>query len=148
MSAASNEAPAGRILVVDDDDDSRRLLTHLLKRRNYHVIAAEGGRAALKLLEKASVDVILLDVMMPEMDGFAVCEALRKDPATAAIPIILVTARDDLYTRAAGMKLGVSEFLTKPVNRDELFSRLQTQIAANRRSEALDKVGKRSENPY
>ncbi len=138
-----NGSAGGHILVVDDDDDSRRLLTHLLRRRGFEVLAVDGGRAALDLLEDHDVDAILLDVMMPGMDGFAVCKALKKAPATAAIPVLLLTARDDLETRATGMKLGVSEFLTKPVNREELFSRVETQIAARRRAVALEAAGKR-----
>ena len=68
--------------------------------------------------------------MMPRMDGFAVCEALKKDQKTASLPVILLTARDDMETRANGMKLGVSDFLAKPVNKQELFQRVRTQIEA------------------
>ena len=135
----------GRILVVDDDEDSRRLLSHLLERKGYTVLLADGGRSALATLEDADVDVILLDVMMPAMDGFAVCRELKKSQTTASIPVILLTARDDMETRATGMNLGVSEFLAKPVNKDELYLRLTTQIDARRRQRALEKVHKRAE---
>lgn len=133
----------GRVLVVDDDDDSRRLLGHLLKRKGYDVLVVDGGKAALKTLKTNQVDVVLLDVMMPVMDGFAVCRELKKNPATAALPIILLTARDDMETRATGMNLGVSEFLAKPVNNKELFDRIGTQIAATKRARQLDETHER-----
>jgi len=120
----------GKILVVDDDEDSRTLLAHLLKREGYEVATAIDGQDAVEKLPDTSIDVLLLDVMMPRMDGFAVCEALKKDPKTASLPVILLTARDDMETRANGMKLGVSDFLAKPVNKQELFQRVRTQIEA------------------
>jgi DNA-binding response OmpR family regulator len=72
--------------------------------------------------------VILLDLMMPEMDGFQVCRKLKEDPSTAEIPVIMVTARDDLDARAEGMRLGVSDFLAKPVFRRQLASRIRAQL--------------------
>src|SRR4051812_28949736 len=97
----------GRVLVVDDDEDSRLLLSHLLERNGYDVLLADGGRAALDSLRTQEVDVILLDVMMPQMDGFTVCRELQKSTRTASLPVILLTARDDMETRATGMNLGV-----------------------------------------
>ena len=128
MSDPTENAVGGRILVVDDDEDSRHLLRHLLERRGYQVAVADGGRAALERVADGDVDVILLDVMMPVMDGFDVCRELKRSPETARIPIILLTARDDMETRAVGMNLGVSDFLAKPVNTGELFRRVRIQI--------------------
>jgi DNA-binding response OmpR family regulator len=136
----------GRVLVVDDDEDSRRLLSHLLERKGYSVVLADGGQAALDSLRSHEVDVILLDVMMPNMDGFAVCRELKKSAATASLPVILLTARDDMETRATGMNLGVSEFLAKPVNKEELYLRLRTQVDARRRAQVLEQVQKRAES--
>jgi DNA-binding response OmpR family regulator len=79
-------------------------------------------------VRESEVDVILLDLMMPEMDGFQVCQALKQDPATAEIPIILVTARDDIEARAEGIRLGVSEFLPKPFSRRQLIARINGQL--------------------
>ena len=135
----------GRVLVVDDDEDSRRLLSHLLERKGYKVVLADGGQAALDRLRSQEVDVILLDVMMPNMDGFAVCRELKKSSSTASLPVILLTARDDMETRATGMNLGVSEFLAKPVNKEELYLRLKTQVDARRRAQVLEQVQKRAE---
>ena len=137
--------PLGNVLVVDDDEDSRRLLGHMLERRGYAVVQADGGAAAVAAVEAGGIDVVLLDVMMPEMDGFAVCRALEKNPQNAGLPIILLTARDDMETRATGMKLGVSDFLTKPVNKHELFLRVETQLEARRRGHHLDEAHRRAE---
>jgi DNA-binding response OmpR family regulator len=137
---------AGRVLVVDDDEDSRRLLAHLLERKGYSVVLADGGPSALSTLAKQDVDVVVLDVMMPNMDGFAVCRELKKSPGTATLPVILLTARDDIETRATGMKLGVSEFLAKPVNKEELYARVRTQIEGRRRGRQLEQAQKRADS--
>lgn len=146
MRVETEAGSAGRVLVVDDDEDSRRLLTHLLERRGYQVLLADGGQAAIDTLVDHEVDVVLLDVMMPNMDGFAVCRELKKTPRTASLPVILLTARDDMETRATGMNLGVSEFLAKPVNKDELFLRVRTQVEARHRQRHLDQVQKRADS--
>ena len=118
----------GRILIVDDDPQAVEILTRMLEREGYDCISAASGAAALQLLRAQAVDVILLDVMMPEMDGLQVCERLRQDSELRQIPVILLTAKDDMETRSRGMALGVSEYLTKPVNKRELFSRIDAQL--------------------
>lgn len=120
----------GKILIVDDDENAVEILTRMLAREGYTSLAAQSGPEALRLLEQESVDVILLDVMMPGMDGFEVCARLRDNDQWRQIPVILLTARDDLESRARGMRLGVSEYLTKPVNRAELFARIDSQVHA------------------
>jgi DNA-binding response OmpR family regulator len=118
----------GTVLVVDDDRNAVDILNRLLTKEGFTVHCANGGREALTLVAAHPIDVILLDVMMPDMDGFQVCEALRQNERTKGIPIILLTAKDDMETRVVGMRLGVSEFLTKPINKTELFSRLRAQM--------------------
>jgi len=118
----------GNVLVVDDDRNAVDILNRLLTKEGFVVQCAHGGREALAQVEAHPIDVILLDVMMPDMDGFQVCEALRKNERTRGIPIILLTAKDDMETRVVGMRLGVSEFLTKPINKTELFARLRAQM--------------------
>lgn len=144
--SATTEEIAGRVLVVDDDEDSRRLLAHLLERKGYSVVLADGGASAITTLAEQEVDVVVLDVMMPVMDGFAVCRELKKVPTTATIPVILLTARDDMETRATGMKLGVSDFLSKPVNKEELYARVRTQLQARLRGRKLEQAQKRAES--
>ena len=118
----------GNVLVVDDDRNAVDILNRLLTKEGFVVHCAHGGREALAQVAAHPIDVILLDVMMPDMDGFQVCEALRQDDRTRGIPIILLTAKDDMETRVVGMRLGVSEFLTKPINKTELFARLRAQM--------------------
>ncbi|MCK6553553.1 response regulator [Candidatus Binatia bacterium] len=122
--------PKGHILIVDDDPHAVEILTRMLGREGYKCVGASSGRMALEKLKQEPVDVILLDVMMPEMDGLQVCQRLREDEALRQIPVILLTAKDDIDTRSKGMMLGVSEYLTKPINKRELFTRIQAQVHA------------------
>ena len=122
------EKSKGRILVVDDDPHAVEILMRMLQREGYECLSASGGAAGLNALRAQTVDVLLLDVMMPEMDGLQVCERLREDELLRQIPVILLTAKDDMETRARGMALGVSEYLTKPINRRELFQRIDAQL--------------------
>jgi DNA-binding response OmpR family regulator len=117
-----------QILVVDDDQDTVAILAHHLQREGFVPISANSGAQCLKMVHENEVDVILLDLMMPDMDGFQVVKALRDDPETAEIPIIMITARDDMDARAEGMRLGVSDFLAKPVFRRQLASRVRAQL--------------------
>jgi DNA-binding response OmpR family regulator len=115
-------------MVVDDDHDTVAILARHLQREGFVAIEANSGAQCLKLVHENEVDVILLDLMMPEMDGFQVVRALKNSPVTADIPIIMVTARDDLDARAEGMRLGVSDFLAKPVFRRQLAGRVRAQL--------------------
>jgi DNA-binding response OmpR family regulator len=125
--------PADRvpqIMVVDDDPDTVSILARHLQREGFNAVQALSGTECLRLIKEHRVDVILLDLMMPEMDGFQVCRALKEKPETAEIPIIMITARDDLDARAEGMRLGVSDFLAKPVFRRQLANRIRAQLEA------------------
>ena len=122
------EKTKSRILIVDDDPHAIEILTRMLGREGYDCVSAASGAAALDLVRGKAIDVILLDVMMPEMDGLQVCEHLRGDETLRQIPVILLTAKDDMETRSRGMALGVSEYLTKPINKRELFTRIAAQL--------------------
>jgi DNA-binding response OmpR family regulator len=117
-----------QIMVVDDDPDAVSILARYIRREGFAVLEASSGTECLRLAKQHTPDVILLDLMMPEMDGFAVCRALRADSATAEIPVIMLTARDDIDARTEGMELGVSDFIAKPVLRSELAERLHAQL--------------------
>jgi DNA-binding response OmpR family regulator len=142
MEQANNRVP--QIMVVDDDPDTVSILARHLQREGFGAIEAISGAECLRMALEHPVDVILLDLMMPDMDGFAVCRALKDNPQTAEIPIIMITARDDLDARAEGMRLGVSDFLAKPVFRRQLANRIRAQLdslAAGRvTEEALDQL--------
>ena len=133
-----------QIMVVDDDQDTLAILTHHLQREGFVAIEASSGAQCLKLVHENEVDVILLDLMMPGMDGFQVVKALRDNPMTAEIPVIMITARDDLDARAEGMRLGVSDFLAKPVFRRQLASRVRAQLevveTARNTTAAMDRL--------
>ncbi|MGH7815335.1 MAG: response regulator [Candidatus Binataceae bacterium] len=143
---ADGNGPA-RIMVVDDDSDTVAVLCHHLEREGFAPIPARSGAECLKLAKRGKVDVILLDLMMPKMDGFAVLRALKNDPRTAEIPVIMVTARDDIDARAEGMRLGVSDFLPKPVFRRQLALRIQSQLDIVRTARAAAAALLRFERP-
>ena len=135
---------ASQIMVVDDDQDTVAILARHLQREGFVPIEANSGAQCLKLVQENEVDVILLDLMMPDMDGFQVVRELRANPVTAEIPIIMITARDDLDARAEGMRLGVSDFLAKPVFRRQLASRVRAQLevveTARNATAAMDRL--------
>jgi two-component system cell cycle response regulator len=136
-------ADLGSILVVDDNPDAVELLCRLLEIQRLKTVRAYGGPQCLEIARTQPIDLILLDVAMPGMDGLVVCAELAKDDRTKAIPIILITALDDHQTRMAGMRLGVSEFLAKPVNRGELMERVRSQLAARALARQMDEaIGK------
>ena len=130
----------GTVLVVDDDKHAIEILYRLLQREGFEVLRAQSGKEALAVVAAQDVDVILLDVMMPEMDGFEVCTALRHEERTRDIPVLLLTAKDDTETRVLGMKLGVSEFLTKPINKRDLFTRVRAQIHQRTLEHGIDHI--------
>lgn len=120
--------PQTKILVVDDEPKNRKLLEALLTPRSYHVLMAENGREALEQVQTQQPDLILLDVMMPIMDGFEVCQILKDNAETRLIPVVIMTALGDVEHRIRGIQAGADDFLTKPVNRDELMARIHTSL--------------------
>ena len=116
------------ILIVDDDPTTCALTATILEREGYKTRHCTSGREALDLVATLPVSLILLDVMMPGMDGFEVCTKLRATDAGKRIPIVLLTGRNDVDTRLEGMQSGVSEFLAKPVTRYELLARVRAQL--------------------
>ncbi|MBX3060169.1 MAG: response regulator [Anaerolineae bacterium] len=108
------------VLVVDDEPMARTLLRLMLIRAGFNVTEAEDGFDALDKVRKNRPDVILLDVMMPGMDGFAVCERLRNDVDTAALPIIMLSAKTDLGSINRGLRVGATVYLTKPISPEDL----------------------------
>ena len=114
-----------KILVVDDDADVIDLVSFNLKKAGFCVGTAANGVEALKKVCSISPDLILLDLMLPELDGFAVCEILRRDPATAAVPIIMLTAWSTELARCCGFEAGANDYVTKPFSPRELVSRVE-----------------------
>ncbi len=137
-----------RILIVDDVPANVKLLEVRLLAEYLEVLTANSGTQALELCESTQVDVVLLDIMMPEMDGFEVCERLKANPRTAHIPVVMVTALDQPSDRVRGLKAGADDFLTKPVNDFQLVSRVKSLVRLKTlsdelrfRAEAAQKIG-------
>ena len=118
----------GMVLVVDDIPANVKLLEVKLTNEYYDVTTAKSGVEALKVLETTPVDIILLDVMMPEMDGFEACRRIKANPALAHIPVVMVTALTETKDRVTGLKAGADDFITKPINDVALFARIRSLI--------------------
>jgi CheY-like chemotaxis protein len=116
------------ILIIDDEPQNRRLLEALLQPEGYRTQSAANGDEAMALIGAHPPDLILLDIMMPGMDGFEVASRIKANPATATIPIIMVTAQDGRGARMIGLNSGVEEFLTKPIDRAELWLRVRNLL--------------------
>lgn len=115
-----------RVLVVDDDPDMANVLARMIQSEGMRADTVLDGDAALVHAVASPPDLVLLDVMLPGIDGFTVCERLKRDPGTAMVPIVLVTALEDSASRVRGIRAGADDFLSKPVQREELIARVQT----------------------
>ncbi len=125
------------ILLVDDVPKNLQVLAAVLYQEGYEIAMADRGKAALELMENVIPDLILLDIMMPEMDGFEVCQKIKSNPKTENIPVIFLTARHETETIVKGFELGAADYLTKPFNAPELISRVKTQIQLKHRTSLL-----------
>src|SRR6185295_2130229 len=129
------------LLLVEDNEDLRVFLSQALQ-DDYQVIESSDGAAALKLARERRPDIVLSDLMMPEMDGMDLCRALKADPQTSGAPFVLLTARSDLTTKLEGLDTGADDFLVKPFHLSEVQGRLRTQLRIRRMSEQLSHAEK------
>ncbi|MEM7554735.1 MAG: two-component system response regulator [Cyanobacteria bacterium P01_A01_bin.84] len=141
-SANHAESDEPKVLVVDDHAASRMTAVALLAMEGYEVIEAENGNRAIELIFHKKPDLILLDVMMPGMDGFEVCQIIKQNEQTRLIPIIFITALNDRRSRIRGIEVGGDDFLTKPFDRLELAARVKSLVVQKRLNEDLDHAEK------
>jgi len=129
---SNNSQNPATVLIIDDTPENRLLLSSQLGMEGYHIIQASDGPNGIKLAEEHNPDVVLLDVMMPGMDGFEVCKRLKKESKTLLIPVIMVTALRNVQRRIEGIEAGADEFLSRPHDRQELLVRVRTFIRLKR----------------
>ena len=136
----SNQPIAGTILVADDQPSNRELLEELLTTQGFTVITACDGASVLEVLARVQVDLVLLDVMMPHLNGFEACEKIKNNPETYLIPVVLITALCDKQDRIEGIKVGADDFLTRPVDRTELLARVRSLLTLKHRTDELERA--------
>jgi len=126
-----NDNERFRILIVDDVPKNIQVAANILQRQGYHMAFAQNGKAALSQIRANCFDLVLLDIMMPEMDGFEVCMEMKNAPETKDIPIIFLTAKTDTDSIVKAFELGAMDYVTKPFNGAELLSRVKTHLELN-----------------
>src|SRR5712671_1333515 len=136
----SNLPITGTVLVADDQAANRDLLEELLTAQGCKVITVPDGAAALEELTRIQFDLVLLDVMMPHLNGFAVCEQIKANPDTYLIPVILIKALSDRQDRIEGIKVGADDFLSRPVDRTELLARVRSLLKLKQRTDELERA--------
>ncbi len=127
------------ILIVDDNPDNLRLLTRLLSEHNYKVRVAPNGKRALATIRKEPPDLVMLDIMMPGMDGFEVCRQLKEDEQTAGIPVIFVSAIHVTIDKVKAFSLGGVDYITKPFKTEEVLARLNTHLSLRSLQQQMEK---------
>lgn len=133
-----SETSSAVILVADDEDAYRNLLSSVLEIEGYQVLRARNGREALNFLRDCSPDLALLDVMMPQADGFEVCQAIKTNSETRLIPVVLVTGLTSDDDRIRGINCGADDFLSKPINKQELLARVQSLVRIKEFTDELE----------
>jgi adenylate cyclase len=130
---------AAKILVADDNAMNVKMLAQLLVSNGYSVVTAAGGKEALAKVASEQPDMILLDIMMPDLDGYQVCREIRANPATEVLPIVLVTALDPAKERIKGLEAGADDFLSKPIDQGELLARVRSQLRVKKYHDMLQR---------
>ena len=135
-----HQSVTGTILVADDQSANRELLDELLTTQGFRVVTVPDGAAAVEELTRTQIDLVLLDVMMPHLNGFEVCRKIKSNPEMFLIPVVLVTALSDKQDRIEGIKAGADDFLTRPVDRAELLARVGSLLKLKHRTDELERA--------
>ena len=138
-----------KILIIEDQPQMRRKLAMILEREHFVVATAPNGLIGLDMARSEPPDLVVCDIMMPELDGYAVLEALRADEATATIPFIFLTAKGERVDQRAGMSIGADDYLTKPVMKEDLLGSIHARLKRREREEQRlqEKLQQASFNP-
>jgi adenylate cyclase len=134
----ADASAAGRVLVVDDTAANANLLADLLRHHGFAVLTADSGEAALAAVAAHAPDLVLLDVIMPGMDGFETCRRIRAEPGNAMLPVVMVTALESKQDRVRGIEAGADDFLSKPINVHELLARVRSLLRIKRLYETVE----------
>ena len=140
LKKAEETSKTATILVVDDNEQNLELLQAYLEDVHCRTIPARDGITALEIIKKSLPDLILLDVMMPKMSGFEVCRRIKSNPATKALPVIMVTALNELGDIERAIESGTDDFLSKPVNKWELITRVKTMLKLKHLTDELERT--------
>jgi len=122
-----------RILIVEDDPSVLRATSYILEKEGYQVLTAQNGLEGLKKAREDNPDLLILDVMLPGIDGFEICHSLRSEPKTAGLPILMFSAKGQESDKATGLKVGADEYMTKPVDREVLLNKVAAWLSAKGR---------------
>ena len=148
MSQDSADLTNATILIVDDIPANLNILCQALEREGYSIIAAPSGEVALRIVAQTQPDLILLDIMMPELDGFETCRRLKADELTVAIPVIFITAQDETKSMIEGFGVGAVDYITKPFQHEEVRVRVQTHLTIKRLRDGLEEAKGELESAY
>lgn len=141
----NQEENPSRVLIVDDLEDNLKVLSETLQEHGYYPLQAKSGERALQIAEKAKPDLILLDVMMPGMDGFETIQALKAAPATADIPVIFISALGQIEDKVKGFQSGAVDYVSKPFQKEEVLARVGTHLKLRRAQRAIEAEVERSD---
>ncbi len=133
----ADSTPKASLLIIDDNSKNLQILAEMLRQNNYRVATAKDGLKAINFAKKRKPDLLMLDVMMPEIDGFEVCRRLKEDPDTSDIPIIFISALADTEDKVKGFQAGGVDYITKPFQKEEVLARVDTHVELKRSREDL-----------
>ena len=118
-----------KVLIIEDDPSFLRAVSHIVEKEGYNVTNASNGMTGLRMAKEENPDLLILDVMLPGIDGFEICNQLRHEPQTAKLPIIMLSAKGQETDKTTGLKVGADEYLTKPVDREVLLEKITALLA-------------------
>jgi DNA-binding response OmpR family regulator len=118
-----------KVLIIEDDPSFLRAVSHIIEKEGYSVITASNGMTGLRMATESKPDLLILDVMLPGLDGFEICNRLRNEAQTAKLPIIMLSAKGQETDKTTGLKVGANEYLTKPIDRALLLEKVTSLLA-------------------